>query len=93
MARIIRTYFVQRPTSRKDYNFDWTDFLGEDTISSSVVTVEPLGLTIDSTQTITPIVKTYLTGGVLGTDYKVKCKITTAAGIIDTADFILQVRE
>jgi hypothetical protein len=93
MSRIIRDYFVQRVDTRKDYDFDWTDFLGTATIASAVVSCEPLGLTIESPlQIVTPKVKVFLTGGILGTDYLVKCKITTSTGIVDSVDFWLQVR-
>lgn len=90
--RIIRDTFVQRLETRKDYDFDWTDFLGVDTISTAAVTCEPLGLTIEAPQVISPKVKVFISGGLLGSDYLVKCKITSAAGLIDILDFWLQIR-
>lgn len=93
MSKIVRDYFVQRIDSRKDYDFDWSAFLGTDTISTAVVTAEPVGLTIESPQIVSPRVKVFVTGGTVGVDYLVRCKMTSAAGVVDVLDFWLQVRK
>jgi len=64
-----------------DWKFDWSDWLGTDTISSSVVAVES-GLTKDSdsiTDSSTSVT-VWLSGGIVGSEYKVTSSIVTTAG-------------
>lgn len=84
--------FIKDPSARKDYEFDWTDWLNGDTISVSAWTV-PSGLanysdTHDSTSTTI-----WLAGGIAGTDYLVVNQITTTGGRIDQRTLKIQVRE
>lgn len=69
---------VKAPTARKDYDFDWVEWLPTgDTIASAVVTAES-GITVYSTATTSTVVKVWLTGGTDGSDYVITCTITTA---------------
>ncbi len=73
------TLFVKDPDSVLDYVVDWSDWLGEDTISSSDWTV-PTGLTEDSASETTTTATIWLSGGVAGVTYTVTNHIVTAAG-------------
>lgn len=71
--------FVKDPAARKDYEFDWADWLRGDTIVDHLVTADE-GLTVaDSSQTATAVT-VWLSGGVLGQTAAVTCHIKTAAG-------------
>lgn len=67
------------PDARKDYAVDWSDELGDDTISSSEWTV-PSGLTSDLDTSDDTNAVVWLEGGTLGTEYEVVNSIVTAAG-------------
>jgi len=66
------------PDSTLDYTADFTAYLAAiaDTIMSAVVTV-PTGVTLVSTVTSSPTVTAWISGGTVGTDYKVNFRITT----------------
>lgn len=105
MSDITRTAIIHRVGARKDYDFDWTDYLAPygDTIASASVTVTPDntasgGLQQDGALVMSPTiaptkVKVWLKNGLAGCDYLVKCSIQTTTNTIkDTIDFICQVR-
>ena len=76
-----------------DYSFDWSDWLaGGETISSHTVTVET-GLTKDSDSESSGIVTVWLSGGTVGTTYKVACEIVTSASRTDERSITIQCRE
>jgi len=71
------------PSAVLDYAFDWSNWLAaNETISSATVTVDA-GLTKDSQSNTTTKVIVWLSGGTLGTAYKVACRITTNQGRTD----------
>lgn len=75
--------FVKDPAAVLDYAFDWSVWLATgETISSHVVTVAT-GLTKDSDAEDAGIVTAWLSGGAVGTDYTVACKIVTSGGRTD----------
>ncbi|MFJ8929210.1 hypothetical protein ACIRLA_21795 [Streptomyces sp. NPDC102364] len=77
--------FVQDPEARLDYTWDWAPWLArnDDTISSATVFV-PDGLTADGAPLVDEAVVTQkMSGGTLGSSYKVTCQITTDGGRID----------
>ena len=70
------------PQAVTDYDFDWTDWLGTDTIASHTVTV-PSGLTKDSDSEASGVVTFFVSGGTPGKKYDVVCTVTTAGGRTD----------
>lgn len=68
--------------ARLDYTFDWSAWLGSDTISSATVTAD-VGLTVESTTNDNTTVTAWISGGTVGQVYKIACKVTTAAGRVD----------
>lgn len=86
--------FVKDPSARKDYQFDWSDWLSGDTISASSWTISPANelsqYAASNTTTTTTI---WLQNGTSQKDYTVTNQITTAGGRIEQASFIVRVRE
>lgn len=77
--------FTQPTTDKRPIVFDWATWLaneGGDTISASVMTVLPTGLTINSpASSFTANTATvWISGGTDNTIYKVYNKITTSGG-------------
>lgn len=71
------------PSAVLDWQFNWSNWLAaSETISSATVTVDS-GLTKDSQSNTTTSVTVWLSGGTLGTTYKVVCRITTNQGRTD----------
>ena len=85
--------FTKDPDAVLDYEFDWSAWLGTDTIATHTVTA-PAGLTVDSTEATTTTVTMWLSGGTDGASYAVTCHIVTAAGREDdrTATITMQSR-
>lgn len=85
--------FTKDPSATLDYTLDWyaDGWLGTDTISA-VTWVVPSGLTQASSSNTTTTATIWLSGGTVGTDYEVTCRITTAGGRVDDRTLRLQVR-
>ena len=81
--------FIKDPDATLDYQVDWSDWLSSDTIAS-VSWVVPSGITNDSTANTTTTATIWLSGGSLGSAYRVVCRIVTAAG--RTADRTLHIK-
>jgi len=62
-----------------DYQIDWSDWLGSDTIATSTWTI-PSGITQDSATNTNTTATVWLSGGTAGTAYTLTNRITTAAG-------------
>lgn len=86
-----RTVFYKDPDAYLDYVWDWSEWLGDDTIVSHDVTVET-GLTLESESTTTTAVTVWLSGGTLGETYAVTVKIDTAAGRTDERTSSMRIR-
>ncbi|WP_299663810.1 hypothetical protein [uncultured Ruegeria sp.] len=73
--------FVKDPEAVLDYLFDWSEWLAADgdTITDHTVTVST-GLTLASSTRTTTAVTVWLSGGTLGQQYTVDCRITTTLG-------------
>lgn len=92
MARGTRT-FEKDPADKRDYGFDWSDWLDSgDTIFLTSWTV-PSGLTEGAKDNGTLQSKIWLSGGTAGETYEVTCKVTTIGGRIREATFFVAVRE
>lgn len=67
------------PNEVLDYQIDWADRLGSDTIATSTWTI-PSGLTAGATSNTTTTATTWLSGGTEDDDYEVQNRITTTGG-------------
>jgi len=83
--------FTKDPNAIKDYTLDWSEWLDDDTISTSSWSV-PTGITkvTDSTTSTTTII--WLSSGTQGSDYELFNTITTAGGRTERALLKIQIR-
>ncbi len=84
----------QDPAAIKDYTFDWSEWLGTDTIATHIVTVDT-GLTLESDSLTADLqsIVVWLSGGTSGQVYDVSCQITTAAGRTDKRSVKIRIAE
>jgi len=80
----------KHPGSVLTYQFDWTEWLGADTLATSSWVVET-GITKvqDSNTTTDALIK--LSGGSAGSSYKVVNTITTTGGLTESMALTVQV--
>ena len=82
------------PDAVLDYVFDWTAWLDTgETIVSHDASVELGDVVIDSTNPSTEMVAVWVSGGTLGTNAEVRCRITTSEGRTDDRTIVLLIRE
>lgn len=84
------------PDSTVDYTFDWTDWLGTDTILSATTIPDiASGVTVVGVPTWTggKAVTCWLTGGTLGTTARVVCRITTTGGRTEDRTLALAIQQ
>lgn len=62
------------------FQIDWSERLSSETISTSVFTSTPTGLTHTSTSNTTTMTTLWLSGGTEGEIYEITNRITTTAG-------------
>lgn len=74
---------LKHPGALLDYCIDWTPWLGEDTLASSVWEA-PAGLVVEVSTNDTKTTTVWLSGGLANTKYLVTNTITTAAGRQET---------
>ena len=84
--------FTKDPQAVLDYEIDWSDWLGADTIASSSWTV-PSGLTEEDSSDTTTAATVWLSGGTAGTNYDVTCEIVTDGGRTDDRTITIQVKQ
>jgi len=84
--------FVKDPDAVLDYEWDWSAWLGTDTIASHTVTAAT-GLTVDSSTATSTAVTAWLSGGSVGMSYAVTCHVVTAAGREDDRTVTVTVME
>ncbi len=77
-----------------DYTFDWTSYLllNTDTIASFTITPD-VGLTLVSSNLAVTLVTCFLSGGIAGAKYRVKCTIVTTGGRTATRSIYIQAAE
>jgi hypothetical protein len=82
--------YIKDPAAKLDYMFDWTEFLGADTIQTSTWTI-PSGLTSSGETILVGDLKTkiFLAGGTLGKRYEIQNKIVTVGGREELQTFYL----
>jgi len=71
--------FNKDPQATLDYQIDWSEWLGVDTINGSTWSV-PTGLTSSSSSYTTTTTTVWLASGTVGTTYSVVNTITTVGG-------------
>lgn len=85
--------YEKDPDAVLDFSFDWSDWLADgETISTYVVTVAD-GLTKDSDAQASGVVTHWLSGGTVGTNYSVACKVTTNQGRTDERTDTICIRQ
>ena len=100
--------FTKDPEAVLDYAFNWADWLDtsttpDESIIAHTVTV-PTGLTLDSSVVVDGVntagvtitnsqVTAWISGGTVGTTYRVGCLITTSAGRKDERSLWITVQE
>ncbi len=77
-----QTTFSKDPQATLDYVWDWSAWLGDDTIATHAV-VAATGLTVASTSTSAGKVTAWISGGTDRQEYAVTCTITTTGGRTD----------
>ncbi len=80
------------PGENLDYQIDWSDWLGTDTITGSPTWTIPAGLVAGTVSNTTTTANQFLSGGEIGQDYPIDHTIVTAAGRTASRRFIVQVR-
>ena len=93
------TPFIKDPDAVKDYGVTWATWLAtvSDTIATSAwsiittATVPPL--VIDSEVNSTTVATVWLSGGLAGTRYALRNRVTTAGGRTDDQTVYVEVRE
>ena len=69
------------PSEVLDWQFDWSQWLStSETITGTPTVTVDSGITKDSQNNTTTAVTVWLSGGTLGTVYKVACRIVTNQG-------------
>ena len=85
------------PDAVLDYNVDWTEWLVEgDTIASDTWVVPEIpqggdGITLESHSHDATSATAWISGGVIGEEYDVTCRINTVQGRTDDRTFTLVV--
>lgn len=82
--------FAKGPNEVLDYQWDWSAWLGTDTISTSTVAT-PTGLTEASEANTTTTATVWVSGGTLGTTYQLTNHIVTAGGRTAERVILIQV--
>ena len=85
---------VKDPDAILDYPFKWTNWLAliSDTINSYTIISDP-GINIVEDSNTTTHVIVWLSGGTVGTTYKVTCRIVTAGGRTDDRSIYVKIKE
>ena len=86
--------FKKDPNATLDYTFDWGQYLEPmlDTISS-VTWIVSDNMTVVSQSNTTTTASVFLSGGLVGTDEKVICRITTLGGRVDDRSITIKIVE
>lgn len=86
--------FTKQPAEVLDYDVDFNEWIGEDSIESFTVHIDPpTGLTLEGSSALNNVVKVLLSGGASGDKYKITVRATTVGNLVKEADFGLSIRE
>jgi hypothetical protein len=82
------------PDAVLDYAFDWSAWLADgEVILTHQATIEAGDAVIDSTSQTPNTVVVWLSGGTLGTNVELRCRVTTDDGRIDDRTIVILIRE
>ena len=86
------------PDAELPYDWDWSEWLGDDAEIASITVTAETGLDVDDSDIVTPanqVVRVWLSGGDAGESYKVTCRVTTdeTPPRIDDRSVRIRVRE
>ena len=81
------------PDAVKDWQWDWSDWLGTGDSIASATGFPDTGITIDSLTAATGGVTVVLSGGTAGTSYDVAVQITTTNSLVDERTVTFEVSE
>ena len=85
--------FIKDPSAVLDYGLDWSHWLSAgETIVSAEWTIAD-GITMQSHSESATATLVWLSGGIAGQDYHIKCRITTSLGRVDERTITIAVRE
>ena len=85
---VLKTY-SQDPGADKDYGFDWSDFLGSDTVFTSTWVVSPAGPTLHSDTHDATGTAVWIKDVVVGERYVVTNKIVSTGGLKDEKSLLI----
>ena len=78
------------PEEKKDFSFDWDDWIGSDSISTSVWAIKPAGPTLSGSAISTDVTSAFVNGATWGAEYVLTNTIVTAAGRTAERSFIIR---
>ncbi|MGW2206766.1 phage fiber-tail adaptor protein [Streptomyces sp. NPDC001774] len=85
--------FVKDPSDVLDYEWDWSQWLGEgEEITDSVVSAAD-GVSLDSFSHTATSVRAWLSDGDAGSTYKIVCQITTSQARVKQRTLQLRIEE
>ena len=93
---------LKDPSAVLDYVFDWSEewlatgetiALHPDTGQKLITITVPTGITLDSWSESDGEITVWLSGGTVGTTYRVECEITTSAGRKDERSMWIRVAD
>lgn len=91
--------FTKQPAEKLDYDFDFSQFLGDDNIEAvlnpPVAVATPSGLSVDTVIALPngKSVKVWLSGGANGVTYKVELTVQSNGGRIKQSEIRVRVKE
>jgi hypothetical protein len=85
--------FKKDPNATLDYTVDWGQWLTNETIFGTPTWVVPDGITKYSESNTVTTATIWLTGGTVGTNYDVVCRIVTTAGRVNDQTITIKVVE
>lgn len=90
----IKYTIIKDSDATLDYPFDWEAWLAlvSDSIASQEIIVET-GITCDSSSIVDDMVIAWISGGTVGTTYRVTCRIVTSGGRTDDRSIFIKVKE
>jgi len=83
---------LKDPDATLDYQVDWSEWLGSDTIASSTWVVDS-GITLDIDTNTTTTATAWLSGGTAGETYTATNRIVTADGRTDDRTITIQIAQ
>jgi hypothetical protein len=87
------TAYQHDPQADLDYGWDWSDWLGADTIASSTWTVSPTGPVLSASTSDDTTTTVWVDGGTAGVKYTLTNHVVTTDGREDDRSHTLYVRE